>query len=140
MKQISVFLQNKNGELADLLELLASQTIDLRALSLADTQDYGILRMIADKHDQASELLRREGYAFSITDVVGVPMKNEAGSLSRVTRVCAEQGISIEYAYAFFTDQPGLACVILRTDDSARTQRILAEHGIETATQEELFR
>ena len=139
MNQISVFLGNQKGELARLLELFGSERIDLRALSLADTQDYGILRMITDRHDAAVALLREEGYAFSTNEITAVPLRDEAGSLAKVTRICSDSGISIEYAYAFLSDRPGIACVVLRTADEARTAAALAENGIRTATQEELF-
>ena len=139
MKQISVFLGNQKGELARLLELFGGTRIDLRALSLADTQDYGSLRMITDRHDEAETLLRGEGYAFSTNEITAVPLRDEAGSLAKVTRVCSDNGIGIEYAYAFLSNQPGVACVILRTDDEAHTAAVLAENGIPTATQEELF-
>lgn len=136
MKQISIFLQNENGSLAKVTEQLARQGIDMRAMCVADTQDYGILRMITDRHEDAEALLRREGYAFSVRQVTAVPLKDEAGALAKVARVCADHSIAVEYAYAFLSNQPGIACLILRTDDYERTARVLAEQGIPTADQE----
>ena len=139
MKQISIFLQNTNGQLAELVELFSRNNINLRAMSLADTQDYGILRLIADTPEKAEEMLKAEGYAYSTTEVAAIPLPDRAGALAEVVRVCAENQIGIEYAYAFLSAKPDTACLILRTSDHAQAVLTLARNGIKTATQEELF-
>ena len=139
MKQISIFLQSTNGQLAELVELFSENRINLRAMSLTDTQDYGILRLIADSPEKAEEMLKEAGYAYSTTEVAAIPLKDEAGALAEVVRVCAENQIGIEYAYAFLSAKPDTACLILRTSDHAQAVLTLARNGIKTATQEELF-
>lgn len=139
MKQISIFLQNTNGQLAELVELFSRNNINLRAMSLADTQDYGILRLIAETPEKAEEMLKAEGYAYSTTEVAAIPLPDRAGALAEVVRVCAENQIGIEYAYAFLSAKPDTACLILRTSDHAQAVLTLARNGIKTATQEELF-
>ena len=139
MKQISIFLQNTNGQLAVLVELFSEHNINLRAMSLADTQDYGILRCIAENTEKAEQLLKDEGYAYSTTEVAAIPLPDRAGALAEVVRVCAENQIGIEYAYAFLSAKPETACLILRTDNHAQAVLTLARNGIKTATMEELF-
>ena len=139
MKQISIFLQNTNGQLAELVELFSENDINLRAMSLADTQDYGILRLIADPTDRAETLLQESGYAYSTTEVAAIPLHDKAGALAKVVNVCAENQIGIEYAYAFLSAKPETACLILRTDNHAQAVLTLARNGIKTATMEELF-
>ncbi len=112
MKQISIFLQNTNGQLAELVELFSRNNINLRAMSLADTQDYGILRLIAETPEKAEEMLKAEGYAYSTTEVAAIPLPDRAGALAEVVRVCAENQIGIEYAYAFLSAKPDTACLI----------------------------
>ena len=140
MKQISVFLENKAGQLAAFTKLLSENGINLRALSLADTQDFGILRIIVEQPDKTVALLEIEGYAYSTTAVVAVPLVDKPGALAVVLAVCADNGISVEYAYAFLSSQPDTACLIIRTDDHDKTVKVLGDKGLKTATQEEIFK
>lgn len=140
MKQISVFLENKAGQLAAFTKLLSENGINLRALSLADTQDFGILRIIVEQPDKTVALLEKEGYAYSTTAVVAVPLVDKPGALAEVLAVCADNGISVEYAYAFLSSQPDTACLIIRTDDHDKTVKVLGDKGLKTATQEEIFK
>ncbi|EJW90695.1 amino acid-binding ACT domain-containing protein, partial [gut metagenome] len=99
VKQISVFLENKPGKLADFTDVLFKNGIDMRALSLAEAEDFGIVRMIVDDIYHASTVLREEGYVFSITKVLAVAIPDEPGGLSRVIRVLGENQVNVEYMY-----------------------------------------
>jgi hypothetical protein len=128
--QISIFIENKLGTLAEVTETMGEAGIDLRALSLADTADFGVLRVIADDPRKALELLRAAGFVVSVTQTLAVPIKDSPGGLARVLRILADAGISVEYSYAFITRKEGDAYVILRVADNARAQKALSEKGI----------
>lgn len=139
MKQISVFLEKTNEQFCDLVELFSAHSINLRSISLSDLHDCGVVRLIADQPEKAEELLADNGFAYSANDVAAIPLPDRAGALAEVIRVCAENDIGIEYAYASLSAKPQTACLILRTGDHARAMLTLARNGIQTATQEELF-
>ena len=103
VKQISVFVENKAGKLAELTEYLHQHDIDMRALSIAETQDFGIVRMIVDDSYKTSCILKEAGYVVSITPVLAVEMPDEPGSLSGIVKTLGDGGINLEYMYAFLT-------------------------------------
>ena len=103
VKQISVFLENKPGQLRAFTEVLAKRGIDMRALSLADTRDFGIARLIVDDWNKADQVLREEGYVFSTTPVLAVAIPDEPGGLNRVLAFLGDNGVIVEYTYAFIT-------------------------------------
>ena len=135
IRQISVFVENKNGSLEQLLNVLAAAGVDMRAMSVADTQEFGILRMIAKNHTKACEALRAEGYLVSENDVTAVEIPDEPGGLAKVVSILAAHGINIEYTYAFLTRSHNHACVVFRVDDNDIVDGILAQSGITTLTQ-----
>ena len=137
IKQLSVFVQNQPGALADVTGLLARSGIDIRALSLAESADYGILRMIVKGHDTACRVLRAEGYVISCNEVTAAEIPDEPGGLFRVLHILAKNGINIEYSYAFLTPSHGKACVVLRVDDNERAAALLNGAGITTLTRRE---
>ncbi|MDR1603313.1 MAG: ACT domain-containing protein [Gracilibacteraceae bacterium] len=137
--QISVFMENRPGSLAEVTALLGGAGIDLRALSIADTENFGILRLIVSEPQRALEVLRAAEYVGSVTPVLAVPLADAPGSLAEVLRVLAEADISLEYLYAFITRQAGHAYVVLRVPDNARAAAVLAAGGIATACHEEIF-
>jgi len=139
MKQISIFIENKDGELAEVAALFAKNDINLRALSLADTQDFGILRVIVEDPDKAVRILKDASYAYSITDVVAVAFHDKAGALSEVLNACLGRGISVEYAYAFLSKKPDTACMIFRTSDHDKTVEAIESIGMKTVSQDEIF-
>jgi len=139
VKQISVFVENKAGRLADLTELLGGAGVDLRALWFADTAEFGILRVIVDKADVAVETLKQAGIIASVTDVLAVGVSDTPGALSKVLRILADEGVSVEYTYAFISRKEGKAYVILRVDDNEKAIASLTDKGVPTVTQEELF-
>lgn len=131
VKQISVFLENKPGKLSAFIQLLAKNKIDLQALLIAETQDYGILRIIVDKPVEAAQILQDEGYAFTVTNILAVTVADEPGSLTKALAVLADGGVSIEYSYAFYSREQGKAKIVLRVEDNDKALEILKEAGIE---------
>ena len=131
VKQISVFLENKSGRLADVADTLAKADVDIRALSIADTTDFGILRLIVNDPDKALRALNTEGFAVSTTDVIAVGIPDVPGGLARVLDFFREKAIDIEYLYAFITKYHDKATVILKIDTTDEALHILKQHSIE---------
>ena len=138
ISQISVFVENRPGRLADITAVLAKNSIDIRALSVADTSDYGILRLNAPK--AAVEALRSEGMTASATQVLGIIIPDEPGGLARAIKVLSDAQISVEYAYAFITPSVGNAYVIIRVEDNDKASEILKGAGIELIEQDDIFK
>lgn len=129
IKQLSVFLENKSGRLTEVTEALALAQINISAFSIADTSDFGVLRMIVNKPDKAEKTLKIKGIAVHITDVVGLFVPDEPGGLHRALQILSSEGISVEYMYAFALHDR--ATVILRTDAVQQTVAILQKHKME---------
>ena len=136
ISQISVFVENRPGRLADITAVLAKNSIDIRALSVADTSDYGILRLIVNDPKSAVEALRSEGMTASATQVLGIIIPDEPGGLARAIKVLSDAQISVEYAYAFITPSVGNAYVIIRVEDNDKASEILKGAGIELIEQD----
>ena len=139
VRQISVFVENRVGLLSEVTTLMSDNEVNLRALSIADTNEFGILRIIVEDVDAAAAILRQHGYIYTITNVLAVSMRDEAGGLAEILQVLAKAKISLEYAYAFLLNKPGVACLIIRVADNNAAEEVLAEAGIKIATQDELF-
>ena len=103
IKQLTVFVENKQGTVVSITDTLSKHNINLRALSIAETQDFGILRLIVNDEETAEKILKEEGYLIKITDVVGVKIGDEAGKLSEALKVLDDNKINMEYLYAFMT-------------------------------------
>lgn len=140
VNQISVFIENRAGSLSSLARLLRENGTDIRALSIADVEDYGILRIIVDDVYRTSEVLKNAGYVFRITPVLAVPLDDESGGLSEVLDVLGECGVNIEYLYAFVGRQKNSAFVIFRVAeaDAERAARALGAAGHAPVGQDEL--
>lgn len=138
VNQISVFVENQPGKLAELTEVLSENQINLRALSIADTRDFGILRIIVSDVEKTTKVLTDADYIFSITPVLAVPLPDQPGSLSLILRMLAKEGIDIEYTYAFLTRHSDSAYMVFRVEDNEKAIAVLAANGIATATQEEI--
>lgn len=134
IKQLSVFVDNKKGALADITTLLAKQGIDLRAMSIADTQDFGILRLIVSDTQRAAELLTQTNAIATVTDVIAVALQDQPGGLAHVLEVLATQNINMEYLYAFTTAKAGQAYVVFRVQDNAQAEAVLQENAISVLT------
>ena len=135
IRQISVFVENKKGALVEITETLARENIDLRAMSIADTQDFGILRLIVSDTDKAVDILRKEKCIVSVNDVIGVRMQNKPGALATVVKVLDDNNINMEYMYAFNGSTPHHSYLVLRVDDNERVAELLLEKGIKCITE-----
>lgn len=131
IKQISVFVENKPGRLADITGLLAKGNISIRAFSIADTTDFGILRLIVSDTQKAADILKAAGVAVSITEVVGISISDVTGAFANVVKLLSDTCENVEYAYAFLTPEEGHAYVILRVDDNEKASEYLKSNGIE---------
>ncbi|MBR5998004.1 MAG: acetolactate synthase [Deltaproteobacteria bacterium] len=139
IKQISVFLENKPGTLLKMTGVLAENKIDMRALSLAETKDFGIVRIIVDDVYTASTVLKDKNFISILTDVVGVLIPDEPGGLDKVLRVLAGANINVEYMYAFLGGRNlNRACMIFRVGDSRAAESALGAKGIKILSQEEI--
>lgn len=130
IRQISVFVENKPGRLAEITGFLAEGGVSIRAFSIADTTDFGILRLIVSDTQKAAEVLKAAGVAVSITEVVGISIPDVTGAFAKVVKVLADAGENVEYAYAFLTPEAGHAYVIVRVDDNAVATAVLKENEI----------
>jgi len=130
IKQISVFLENNAGRLAEVTRVLADAGINLRALSIADTADFGILRLIVDKCNEALEALNGAGFTTRISDVIAVEIEDRPGSLARVLDLFRKTMVNIEYLYASLEGKAGKAVVIFKLGDHAKGSQILKENSI----------
>ena len=132
IKQISVFLENRAGALEGAVRVLAGAGVDMRAMAIADTQEFGILRLIVREHEAACAALREAGYILAVNDVTAVEIPDEPGGLAKVVSILASHGVNIEYTYAFMTRSHGKACVVFRVEDNEAAESILEQHGITT--------
>lgn len=139
IKQLSIFVENKSGRLAEITALLAGAGVDIRALSIADTTNFGILRLIVDKPDAAAEVLKGAGLTVSLTNVIAIGIPDEPGGFAQAMRVLADKEIGIEYMYAFISRDKGRAYVILRVEDNDAAVRALADSGVELLDGERLY-
>ncbi|MCL1959523.1 MAG: ACT domain-containing protein [Spirochaetes bacterium] len=133
IKQISVFLENTTGRLSEVTKTLARAGINLRAISIADTADFGILRIIADKNNEAVEVLNAAGFTTRQTDVVAVEIEDVPGSLAKLMELFQQSQVNIEYLYASLEGQVGKAVVIFKLENHEDGQKILAANGLKMA-------
>ena len=136
--QISVFLENRAGQFAENTTALANNGIDMRAISIAETADYGILRMIVDDAEKATSILMQHGYLLSMTPVLVVAVADQPGGIAPVLATIAEGNIDIEYMYSLFTHSAGKAYIVFRVNETEKFIQLLATHGITPSTAEEL--
>ena len=139
IKQISVFLENHLGALRELTSLLASAHIDIRELSIADTQNFGIIRMIlrSEQMEEAMALLKQSGYTARINHVICAEIEDKAGGLCRLLTVLEENGQSVEYMYSFRRNSVGNVLMVMRLSDQEKGCKLLQESGFIVHTQEE---
>ena len=114
VKQISVFIENKKGSLAEVTKFIADHNINLRALSIADTQDFGILRIITDNPDKARDMLKEEGYTVTATSVLAVALDDAPGSMASILGVLSDSDVAVEYTYAFMSNIANKAYMICK--------------------------
>lgn len=138
IKQISIFLQNEPGTLERVTKSLADAGIDIRALTVADTADFGLLRLIVTDPAKAVDVLKNAGVSAVEHDVLGVRVEDQPGGLHKVAESLSADDVNIEYVYAFVTKSHDQATVVLRTDDLGRAQEILAKKGFSIVEEGEL--
>ncbi|MBQ2273621.1 MAG: ACT domain-containing protein [Clostridia bacterium] len=134
LKQLTVFVENKQGALAQITDTLALHNVNIRALSIADTRDFGILRLIVNDIETAKKTLTEEEYLIKITDVVGVKIGDEPGKLSKALAVLDNAGINMEYLYAFMARTEKHAYVVLRVENNEVAEEALVREGFHLIT------
>jgi hypothetical protein len=139
VEQISIFLENKSGRLAEVTDVLAAAGVNIRALSLADTADFGILRLIVDRVDQAKQALKDKGFTIGRTEVLALEVRDRPGGLAEILRILGKAGINVEYMYAFVQRSLENAIVIFRFDDLDTAIRVLTGAGVRVLRGEELY-
>ena len=136
--QISVFLENRTGQLAEITHLLAENGIDIRALSIAETADYGLARMIVDDAHKASSVLLAHGDILSMTPVWAVEVPDAPGGLAQLLNLLAAEHIDVEYMYSLFTHKDGLAYMVMRVSNEPKFLGALGDRKIRIVSAEEL--
>ena len=130
ISQLSVFVENKQGSMSGIAEVLAEAGIDIRALTIADTTDFGILRLIVKNPEEAKKVLQEKNFVVTINQVVGVEVPDEVGGLARVLRILDDALINIEYMYDFLAIKKKKAYIIIRVENNAKTVDLLEKNGI----------
>jgi hypothetical protein len=128
IKQVSVFVENKPGRLATVTEKLYREGINIRAFTIAEAGDFGIIRMVVDKTDDAYRVLKDSGFTVSLTDVLGVEVEDKPGSLFRIANALGNANVNIEYVYAFTSAEK--AVIILRVDNNKKAIEVLEREGV----------
>lgn len=140
IRQLSVFLENRPGKLFELTELLAQNQVDMRALSIAETTDFGIARLIVNDVDRAARILREGQFIAQFSDVLAFAVPDEPGGLHNLLSEFNAARVNIEYMYAFLSGEKGRAYMIFRVTDTARAEKALAERGLQSLDLEEIGR
>lgn len=131
MKQLSIFVENKAGRLAEITTAIAAAGIDIHALSIADTTNFGILRLIVNQPDKAEAALKSAGLTVSLTDVIAIGVEDQPGGFARAARVMSDAAIDIEYMYSFLHQDSGKAWIILRVADNGKALAALRAGGVD---------
>ncbi len=138
IKQISIFMENKPGRMARVAKTLSDANVNIRALTIAEAGDFGIIRMVVDDTDRGYQVLRDEGFTVSETDVLAVEIKDTPGGLYEIAKTLGENSINMDYGYAFVTAKAERAMLILRVDEITRAAQVLQEAGVRIATRQEI--
>ncbi|MBE5752370.1 MAG: amino acid-binding protein [Clostridia bacterium] len=136
-KQISVFIENRKGRLGDILDVLKENGVNILSLSLSDTAEYGLLRVIADKPQAGKAALTSAGFSGMLTDVFILKIPHEPGALQNILRTISDEEINVEYMYGLSVDG-GEASIVVKTSDLEKADKAFAKHGIETLSYEQL--
>ncbi|HOT06647.1 MAG: hypothetical protein A4E45_00944 [Methanosaeta sp. PtaB.Bin039] len=138
IKQISLFVENKPGRMAKVSKTLSEAGVNIRAMTVAEAGDFGVIRMVVDVPEKGYQVLKAAGFTVSMTDVLAVEMKDSPGGLYEIVDTLGTNNINVDYAYAFVTAKAERAMLILRVDDLAGARRVLGEKGIKIATPGEI--
>ncbi len=137
LKQLSVFLENREGRLEDVLKVLKESNVNIVSMSLADTSDYGLLRLLVDKPQSGKEALQKEGFSAMLTDVMGVRLSHKVGKLQELLQVICDSHINIEYMYALSTGTDD-ASVVIKTSDLEKAAALLEETEVNLVAAKEI--
>lgn len=137
IKQLSVFVENREGRLEDVLKVLKNNEVNIISLSLADTNEFGMLRLLVDKPEVAYNALKRNGFSSRVTEVLGIKLSHKVGMLQELLEVICEEHINIEYMYALSTGQED-ASMVLKTSDLEAAANALKNKGVEIVSPDEL--
>lgn len=138
IKQLTVFVQNSKGTIVSVTDILAKNNINIRALSIAETKDFGILRLIVDDNNAAQKILEDNGYLIKTIDVIGVKIGDEPGQLTSALAVLDKANINVEYLYAFMARTEKHAYVVLRVEDNACAQKMLEEANFKLISEQDV--
>jgi hypothetical protein len=139
VEQISIFLENKAGRLAEVTGILGKAGINIRALALADTSDFGILRLIVNDHEKAKQVLKEHEFTVGRTEVVAVEVEDRPGGLNSILQILFENGINVEYMYAFVQQSGQNAVLIFRFDDIDNAVDVLMQNGVTVIGGQKLY-
>jgi len=138
IKQISVFLENRQGRLYDVCSLLGSNDINIRALTIAETESFGVLRIVVDKSDAAIQLLRDNQFVANFTDVIAIEVPDQPGGLASILKVLAENDVNIEYMYGFVEKFSDKALLVMRFEDTDFAQQMLAKQNVHVVAEKDI--
>ena len=138
VNQLSVFVENKQGRLSEITSILQQNQVDIRALSIADTTHFGILRLIVDKPAQAETALKEAGFTVSLTPVIAIGVADRPGGLAEALALLRDGGISVDYMYAFVSRKKDSAFVILRVDDNGKAVELMKNGGFSVLQESEI--
>lgn len=138
IKQLTVFVQNSKGSLVELTKILGENNVNIRALSVAETQDFGILRLIVNDVEKATKVLEENHYLIKATDVVGIIISDQPGGLSTALAALDKADINVEYMYAFMTCSANSAYVVIRVADNAAAEKALLDAGLELMSEDDV--
>jgi hypothetical protein len=138
LTQISVFLENRKGRLYDVCSLLGKTGINIRALTIAETESFGVLRIVVDKSDLAIQNLRKNGFVANLTDVVAIEVGDKPGGLAAILKVFSENDVNVEYMYGFVEKFSDNALLVFRFEDTDKATKILAEKSVKVITRREI--
>lgn len=138
VKQISIFLENRPGQLRDITDTFEKKAVNIRAITVAETADYGIIRLIVEEPEKAMTILKEQGFLARLSDVVAAVVPDRPGGLAKILNIMVASGINIEYMYSVFGRVEGEAVMIFKVNDTQRFKAILAENGVKEADSSEL--
>ncbi len=136
--QISIFLENRKGRLYDVCSLLGQNDVNIRALTIAETESFGVLRIVVDKSDLAIKLLRDNHFVANFTDVVAIEVPDQPGGLASILKIFADNDVNIEYMYGFVEKFSDKALLVMRFEDTDFAQQILAKHNIHVVAEKDI--
>ena len=136
--QISVFLENRKGRLSDVCSLLGAHDVNIRALTIAETESFGVLRIVVDKSEAAIKLLRENQFVANFTDVVAIEVPDQPGGLASILKLLSEHDVNIEYMYGFVEKFSDKALLVMRFEDTDFAQQVLAKQKIRVVTEKDI--